>query len=88
MSGSVVKVEGTACDRVQEGTGFVAGPGLVVTNAHVVAGESHTRISTLDGRRYETEVVAFDPDRDLAVLDPVLSRARHERVSTGASLSE
>ncbi len=69
VSGSVVKVEGTACDRVQEGTGFVAGPGLVVTNAHVVAGESRTRISTEDGTHFETEVVAFDPDRDLAVLE-------------------
>lgn len=71
VRGSVVKIEGTACDRVQEGTGFVAGPGLIVTNAHVVAGESRTRIDTLDGTRFETDVVvvAFDPDRDLAVLE-------------------
>ena len=42
---SVVKVEGTACDRVQEGTGFVVAPGIIVTNAHVVAGEQ-ARVST------------------------------------------
>jgi S1-C subfamily serine protease len=65
---STVKVEGTACDRIQEGTGFVVGADLVVTNAHVVAGESHTRISTEDGRRLDTQLVAFDPNRDLAVL--------------------
>ncbi|MCX7621200.1 MAG: CvpA family protein, partial [Acidimicrobiales bacterium] len=32
---SIVKVEGIACNRVQEGTGFVVADGLVVTNAHV-----------------------------------------------------
>jgi len=65
---STVLVEGQACDRIQEGTGFVAGNNLIVTNAHVVAGESRTRIVTADGRRLETTVVAFDPNRDLAVL--------------------
>ena len=33
-----------ACDRIQEGTGFVVGPDLVVTNAHVVAGERRTEV--------------------------------------------
>jgi S1-C subfamily serine protease len=65
---STVRVDGVACDRVQEGTGFVAGDGLVVTNAHVVAGETHTHIDTSDGRRLDTAVVAFDPNRDLAIL--------------------
>ncbi len=65
---SVVKVEGEACDRVLEGTGFVAAPGLVVTNAHVVAGEEHTRVDTEDGGAFDTQVIAFDPNRDLAVL--------------------
>ncbi|HXY94937.1 MAG TPA: MarP family serine protease [Acidimicrobiia bacterium] len=65
---SVVKVEGAACDNLQEGTGFVAGPGLVVTNAHVVAGETRTRVDTTDGRTLDANVVAFDPDRDLALL--------------------
>ncbi|MFI5045523.1 MAG: MarP family serine protease [Acidimicrobiia bacterium] len=65
---SVVKVEGVACDRVQDGTGFVAGRELVVTNAHVVAGEPSTDVETSDGRRLRARVVAFDPRRDLAVL--------------------
>jgi len=67
VAGSVVKVEGNACDRVQEGTGFVAGPDLIVTNAHVVAGESRTRVDAPNGR-FDATVVAFDPNRDLAVL--------------------
>lgn len=65
---SVVKVEGTACSKVQDGTGWVAAPGLVVTNAHVVAGERSTAVLRDDGRRFDASIVAFDPARDLAVL--------------------
>lgn len=65
---STVKVEGQACDRIQDGTGFVAADNLVVTNAHVVAGEKRTRVETSDGRALDAAVVAFDPNRDLAVL--------------------
>jgi S1-C subfamily serine protease len=65
---STLLVEGQACDRIQEGTGFVVGSNLVVTNAHVVAGEHDTRVTTSDGRRLDASVVAFDPHRDLAVL--------------------
>jgi S1-C subfamily serine protease len=72
---STVKVEGVACRRIQEGSGFVAGPGVVVTNAHVVAGESETVIQRSDGSEVRATVVAFDPRRDLAVLSaPDLNR--------------
>ena len=65
---SVVKVEGIACRQVQDGTGWVAGVDLVVTNAHVVAGERETEIIRDDGSRADATVVAFDANRDLAVL--------------------
>jgi len=65
---SVVKVEGEACNRIQDGTGFVVAEGLVVTNAHVVAGESETQLERDDGTRVPAQVVLFDPDRDLALL--------------------
>jgi S1-C subfamily serine protease len=65
---SVVKVEGLACRKVQNGSGFVVDDDLVVTNAHVVAGESSTSLQLDDGEVVEAEVVAFDPARDLAVL--------------------
>lgn len=68
VTAAVVKVEGVACDRVQEGTGFVIADDLVVTNAHVIAGERDIRIDTSDGRRLETSLAAFDPERDVAVL--------------------
>jgi len=64
----VVRVEGQACGLVVDGSGFAAAPGLVVTNAHVVAGERETDVYSEDGRRRSATVVAFDPKRDLAVL--------------------
>lgn len=72
---STVKVEGVACRRIQDGSGFVAAPGLIVTNAHVVAGEDETVVQRSDGSEVRATVVAFDPRRDLAVLSaPGLDR--------------
>lgn len=72
---SVVLVRGIACDRLQSGTGYVAGPDMVVTNAHVVAGERQTAVTTSDGLKHDAAVIAFDPRRDVAVLSvPGLDR--------------
>ncbi len=72
---SIVKIEGIACSRIQDGTGFVAAPDLVVTNAHVVAGEGETDVIRDDGTRVRGKVVGFDPRRDLALLSaPGLDR--------------
>lgn len=69
LAASTVKVEATACGRVQDGSGAVVGPELVVTNAHVVAGGEGVEIERYpDGARLEATVVAFDPNRDLALL--------------------
>ena len=65
---STVKVESHACDRLQQGSGFAAGENLIVTNAHVVAGESRTIVVRPDGRRRVGTVILFDPNRDLALL--------------------
>src|SRR3954469_17538804 len=48
---STVRVEGQACDRVQDGSGFAVGQDLIVTNAHVVAGEKKTYVYRPDGFR-------------------------------------
>jgi len=64
---STVKVVGQACGYLQEGSGFAVGHDEVVTNAHVVAGESHTDVS-VDGVLYPATPVFFDPSFDLAVL--------------------
>jgi S1-C subfamily serine protease len=69
VAASTVKVEAEACDRIQDGSGAVVGDGLVATNAHVVAGaEEVVVVRGDDGERIDAAVVAFDPDRDLAVL--------------------
>jgi S1-C subfamily serine protease len=66
---STVKILGTACSNEQEGSGFVVGPGLVATNAHVVAGESNGNTQVVLGNStYDATPVLFDPDFDLAVL--------------------
>jgi S1-C subfamily serine protease len=65
---SVVRVLGTACGLGIEGSGWVAAPGLVVTNAHVVAGEDDTTVTTQGGASLEATPVHYDPENDLAVL--------------------
>ena len=54
--------------QIQEGSGFLAEPGVVVTNAHVVAGAGSVTVQTPGGGRSAADVLYFDPDRDLAVL--------------------
>jgi S1-C subfamily serine protease len=65
---SIVRVSGHACDEIQDGSGWVAAPGVVVTNAHVVAGEQATSVIDADGRGHDATVVLFDSKRDIAVL--------------------
>jgi hypothetical protein len=67
-SQSVVRVTGIACGLGVEGSGWVARPGLVVTNAHVVAGIEAPRVDTAADRAFVSTVVAFDATNDLAVL--------------------
>ena len=65
---SVVRVLGTACGLGVEGSGWVAADGLVVTAAHVVAGESDTEVVPSSGGALRAEAVVFDPHDDVAVL--------------------
>lgn len=64
---SVVKVAGTGCGGIVEGSGFVIKGGEIVTNAHVVAGVRAPKVIDSNGI-HNTRVVWFDPDVDLAVL--------------------
>jgi S1-C subfamily serine protease len=65
---SVVRVLGTACGLGVEGTGWVGAPGLVVTAAHVVAGEADTLVELSNGERLRGVPAAFDSRNDVAVL--------------------
>jgi S1-C subfamily serine protease len=81
VSASVLKIRGRApsCQRQLEGSGFVIGPELVMTNAHVVAGTTSTSVE-VPGRRGPTDldarVVLYNPQVDVAVLRVPGLRAR------------
>jgi S1-C subfamily serine protease len=64
---STVKIIGLGCGQIQEGSGFVVAPGLVVTNAHVIAGIPHPMVVD-EGGSHQTTVIWFDPSYDLAVM--------------------
>jgi len=64
---STVKIIGEGCGQIQEGSGFVVAPGVVVTNAHVVAGIGHPMVEDTAGD-HPTSVISFDPYYDLAVM--------------------
>lgn len=68
VAASTVKISGTACGRILSGSGFAPAADTIVTNAHVVAGVDHPSVIRTDGHRISATVVAFDPNRDLAVL--------------------
>jgi len=68
-SASTLRITGIACGYGVEGSGWVAGQNLVVTNAHVVAGETATRVQVGGtGRLLPAQVVVFDEKNDIAVL--------------------
>jgi S1-C subfamily serine protease len=66
---SVVRVLGTACGLGVEGSGWIAAPGVVATNAHVVAGETDTTV-TPNGSSTSLDATAvhYDSTNDLALL--------------------
>ncbi|HYV16859.1 MAG TPA: MarP family serine protease [Conexibacter sp.] len=92
-AGSVVRVLGTACGLGIEGSGWVAGPGLVVTNAHVVAGEQDTVVQVGGaGAILDAAVAQLDVRDDLAVLRvgeldaPALALAGDTSSGTGGAI--
>lgn len=73
VADSVLKVRGRSpsCSRQLEGTGFVVGRELVMTNAHVVAGTNETTVEVVErgvARQLRAVVISYDPDIDLAIL--------------------
>ena len=67
--GSVVRVLGTACGLGVEGSGWAIAPDLIVTNAHVVAGQDDTTVTPQAGSpELPASAVHYDPRNDLAIL--------------------
>lgn len=68
-SSSTVRITGVACGYGVEGSGWVAAPNTVVTNAHVVAGETVTRVQPSGkGFQRRARVIFFDKKNDIAIL--------------------
>ncbi len=68
-SDSVVRVLGTACGLGVQGSGWIAGDGVVVTNAHVVSGQDDTTVQLEGaGPEHDADVVWFDVTNDIAIL--------------------
>lgn len=66
---SVLRVVGTACGLGVSGSGWIADDDLVVTAAHVVAGQSDTMVEPAGGvPRLHARAVFFDSRNDVAVL--------------------
>lgn len=90
---STVAIQGTGCGGVLRGSGFVAAPNTVVTNAHVIAGTTNVTITDIGGSK-PAQVIYFDPDLDLAVLRTTnlagppltLASTNQPRGTTGATL--
>ncbi|MEO8907979.1 MAG: MarP family serine protease [Microbacteriaceae bacterium] len=58
-----------ACGTASEGSGWVFANNRVVTNAHVVAGSNSVAVQVRGvGGSLPAQIVAFDPQRDVAVL--------------------
>lgn len=67
-SQSVVHVVGTACGLNLSGSGWIADSDLVVTNAHVIAGQEDTAVITREGSQLDATPVFYRPTDDIAVL--------------------
>ncbi len=68
LEASVVSVLVEGRQGAGEGSGVVIRPRRIVTNNHVVAGGRDVRVALASGERIPAEVVATDPQTDLAVL--------------------
>src|SRR3954466_2720628 len=93
-SRSVVRVLGTACGLGVQGSGWVGGQGIVVTNAHVVAGQDDTTVQLRgDGPSVDAQAVWYDTRNDLAILRapgigdaPALSLHVNAKAGTSAAV--
>lgn len=81
---SVVRIEGSACGLDIQGSGWVLRPGIVATNAHVVAGEQHAAVEVPGGPTLDGHPIAVDAANDIALLRVPGLRARPLRLSPHA----
>jgi len=81
---STLKVSGIGCGGTLSGSGFVVAPGLLMTNAHVVAGIAKPQVLTPRGFLAATPMV-FDSSTDVAVLKVKGLAAKPLQLSTATA---
>lgn len=86
-----VRENGTEEREVGGGSGFiVSNDGLIVTNRHVVEDEAaHYSVLLTDGTSYQVEVLARDPQLDIAILkinEPLTAALTHLSFGDSTSL--
>lgn len=85
---AAVHVSGMACGQFTEGSGFMVEPGLVLTNAHVLAGVEQITVSAANGESEIGVLVGFDPGRDIAAVQlPTLSTSPGTSLLTSVALA-
>ncbi len=78
---STVKIEARGCgNSISNGSGFIVGDGLVMTNSHVIAGANNISVLDTNGS-YQAEPVYFDPAIDIAILKTPKLSARALNIS-------
>jgi hypothetical protein len=93
VEASVLKVTASgACGVTREGTSFVVAPDLLITNAHVVAGETSIDVATRAGE-LPARLVVFDPSLDVALLRvphlalrPIVLQGAHVATGNAAAI--
>ena len=92
---SVVKMRGTRCEHHPlGGSGWIAGDGIVVTNAHLVNGANEIKVQVEGrGRIHDATPVVYDERDDIAILTvpgirgvPALAVARDPEPGTAAAM--
>ncbi|HEY4963589.1 MAG TPA: trypsin-like peptidase domain-containing protein, partial [Candidatus Saccharimonadales bacterium] len=64
---SVVRVTSFGCGGIISGSGYIAAPDLIITNAHVIAGADRPIIKYLN-QSYAGNTVLFNPALDIAAI--------------------
>lgn len=77
---STVRIEAIGCGDISTGSGFIVRENLVMTNAHVLAGSSNIEVVDTQSR-HKAELVYFDPDMDIAILQIPSSKIKVLNIS-------